>query len=56
MSAISEKIHKQREYVVEIWRRWRVFFDNKMEDKNIIIEIYDSNSEITIYVYEAIPE
>jgi hypothetical protein len=52
ISAISENINKQREYVVELWKNWRSFFDTKMQDKTIIIEIYDSGNEVIVYIYE----
>lgn len=52
ISAISENINKQREYAIEIWKIWRLFFIKEMRDKNIVIEIHDSGNEIIIYVYE----
>lgn len=52
MSAVSANINKQREYAIEIWKKWRLFFVKEMLDKNVIIEIYDSGYEIIIYAYE----
>ena len=54
ISAISENINKQREYVIEIWKKWRLFFEQEMQGKNIVIEIYDSENEVIIYVYEKV--
>ena len=52
MSAISENLIMQKEYALVLWSKWRMFFDMKMPEKNIIIEISDQKFEIIIYVYD----
>ncbi len=52
LASISDNIAKQRKCAAEIWKAWRSFFIKEMKDKNIAIEIYDSNEEVIIYVHE----
>ncbi len=49
---ISEDIKRQQSYAIEIWKKWRSYFNKEMATKKIIIEICDSGTEITIYLFE----
>jgi len=52
MSFISWDIQKQMDFSIQIWKKWRTFFSEKMPSKNIVIQIDDYGKEVILYVFE----
>ena len=52
MSAIAVDISRQRELSIELWKKWRAFFDNSMGNTEVVIEICDYASEVIVYLYQ----
>jgi hypothetical protein len=52
LEALSDNIETQRKFSIELWQKWRAFFNDHMKTKSIAIEIHDAVNEIIIYLYE----